>query len=311
MKRIVINFICIVIILTGIFAITNQEKVFNIIARDYLYKHDIKIPDSNDYRRDYDFAYAKKTNNFTPKNKQDIINIIYTTLDNGWSEFSFFCDKDYKSCTKDVTNIFDDSSITSNLNNMVSPYNSYSKLGVSINSFDKVTITVTKLYTDDVIKLLNDKMDEIEKKVITDNMDTRSKITAIHDYIINNTVYDQKRATGILNGNDPDPSSFSHTAFGALYDGSAICGGYSDAMALFLDRYGVKNYKIANNEHIWNGVYLDNNWYHLDLTWDDPVTNTGENILTHQFLLINDDELVKKEVNQHSYDKNVYIEYKK
>jgi transglutaminase/protease-like cytokinesis protein 3 len=79
-------------------------------------------------------------------------------------------------------------------------------------------------------------------------------------------------------------------------------------MAVFLNIIGMKNYKKSNNDHIWNAVYLDNKWYHLDLTWDDPVTNTGKNILIYDFFLISNNELLRKEAAQHSYDTTVYSE---
>ena len=59
-------------------------------------------------------------------------------------------------------------------------------------------------------------------------------------------------------------------------------------MAIFLNSLGVKNYKIATENHIWNAVYIDNNWYHLDLTWDDPVTkDSAVDTLSHKFFMIN------------------------
>ena len=79
-------------------------------------------------------------------------------------------------------------------------------------------------------------------------------------------------------------------------------------MKLFLDRLHIPNYKISSENHIWNLVKLDNEWYHLDLTWDDPVTSTGEDVLEYDYFLITTDELEKLETDQHIFDKNIYTE---
>ena len=93
-----------------------------------------------------------------------------------------------------------------------------------------------------------------------------------------------------------------------VIDGLGLCSSYADAMALFLYEFDLNNYKIASDTHIWNLVYLDKQWLHIDLTWDDPVTNTGENKLDILFLLIYTDRLKELKVEQHDFDKDVYKE---
>ena len=137
-------------------------------------------------------------------------------------------------------------------------------------------------------------------------MSDEEKIKAIHDYIINNTKYDEERANIVKSGTYDTLLHSSNTAYGALFNGKAICGGYTDTMALFLDKLGFKNYKISTNSHIWNVVYINGTWKHLDLTWDDPVTNTGKDILEYNFFLISDEELENKNTSQHNYDKSIY-----
>ena len=79
-------------------------------------------------------------------------------------------------------------------------------------------------------------------------------------------------------------------------------------MALFLNDLQLKNYKIASASHIWNGVYLNNEWLHLDLTWDDPITSDGSNLLEYRFFLIPTDMLKFLEPQQHIYDETIYQE---
>lgn len=67
-----------------------------------------------------------------------------------------------------------------------------------------------------------------------------------------------------------------------------------DSMAVFLGKMGIKNIKISNISHVWNLVYLNGAWFHLDLTWDDPVVNTNENLLLHNYFLITNTDLQRK-----------------
>ena len=66
--------------------------------------------------------------------------------------------------------------------------------------------------------------------------------------------------------------------------------------------------KISTINHIWNAVNINNEWLHLDLTWDDPVTDTNENVLLDDFFLISNNKLVGKNTKQHNYDINIYKE---
>ena len=139
------------------------------------------------------------------------------------------------------------------------------------------------------------------KELIPSDMPTQDKIKTIHDYIINNTKYDK-----LKNDNINDTTYKSNTAYGVLIEGYGICSGYSDTMAIFLNKLDIKNYKISNNTHIWNLVYVNGKWVHLDTTWDDPISEFNENRDT--YFLISYDELKKLDDKTHIFDKNVYQE---
>ena len=116
-----------------------------------------------------------------------------------------------------------------------------------------------------------------------------------------NTKYDKDNKSG-------KSTLSSSGAYGVLFDGVGICSGYADAMSLFLDKLHVKNYRISSDTHVWNLVYVEGSWKHLDLTWDDPITDDGSNILEHEYLLISYDELKKKEDDEHDFDETIYKE---
>ena len=256
----------------------------------------------NDYYRDYSFSYAKNTTNFIPSNKKDIINIYYTIVNSGMTNFTFYCPKEYTNCINDVNDVANDQNTISNINNFVHPYNSFKTLKTEVDATGKIDVEIEKIYDDEMIIILNYKVDEVIQNEIKDNYDIKTKIRKIHDYIINNTTYDKKRS------DEKIVNYHSDNAYGVLVEKYGLCGGYTDAMMLFLEKLKIPNYKISTENHIWNYVKINNEWLHLDLTWDDPITDDGKHLLDDAFFLIDDDELKEKEQEQHAYNADIYAQ---
>ena len=263
----------------------------------------IELGSKNEYYRDYDFLFVQNTKNFEPTNKQDLLNIYYTVLNAGKTKFTFNCPSEYKNCINDVTELAKDQVTLSHINNYVHPYNSFSNISTQTDTLGAVTITTQKSYTETDIKLVNESIKNIEDEIFDNSLSKRDQIKKIHDYIINNSKYDSNRTDNNIIEYKSD------LAYGPLIENYGICGGYSDAMEIFLEDLDIKSYKVSSQAHVWNAVYLDNNWYHLDLTWDDPVTNTGEDLLEEKFFLISTNDLLQLEQTQHNFDKTIYKEF--
>lgn len=306
MKKIISFIVIIILGISLYFAYNNRMIIIQNV--DKLMNEPVALTDKPLYHNDFNFELVKETNDFNVKSRQDFLNIMYTVLNNGMTEFNFYCDPSYKDCLKDFDSISKDSVLLGTINNMVSPFNSYDKISFVISNYGKVKVEVTKLYTDDEIKQINEKIDEIVK-TIDPNLTDREKIEIFHDYIVNNSSYDKENADRITNGESITNSS--HKAIGPLIEGKGLCSGYSDAMKLYLDRLGIPNYKITNENHCWNLVYIDGKWLHLDLTWDDPITSTGDNLLLHKFFLITTDELKNLNVKSHDFNVQYYKETEK
>lgn len=263
------------------------------------------IGSKNDYTKKYDFLYVQESNDYIPYSYGDLLNIFYSVINNGWTDFTFYCPAEYENCVKDVQTISNNDSTLTSVNNFADPLNSFLNIKTSYDDSGEVNVVLKRLYTDEKIKMVNDKVDDVIKNNINSSMSIEDKIKTIHDYIINNTSYDVER-------NDNGISDYdSNTAYGALIQGKAICSGYADAMAIFLRKFNVENYKIASGTHVWNAVKLNNNWFHLDLTWDDPVSSKG-NILDHKYFLVNNEELKSAdgELTDHDFNKAIYLEFK-
>lgn len=299
-----ITFIFLVTLLGTVYFYRNDIGAFYLTHFSTVDKN-VTLDKKNKYYRDYDYNFVKPTNNFNVKTKDEIINVYYTIINSGTDKFTFYCSNEYKNCINDVVSIAENQEILSDINSFVNPFNSFSNIETNYDTLGRVTLKVNKAYTEDDIDAVNKKIDDIIKKEIKDVTDKKEIIKTFHDYVINNTKYDSEKS-------DKNIDKYkSNIAYGPLLQGYGLCGGYTDSMAIFLDRYNIPNFKIISENHIWNAVYLDGDWYHLDLTWDDPVTSDKSDVLEYNFFLITTDELEQLKTNQHVYDKTVFSELTK
>lgn len=298
MKRLIKTAFFILILIT---IYIYRSDIYNFYY-DYLVPIENKISqlENNKYYREYNFNYVSNTQNFVPNNKQDILNIFYTVINSGMNKFTFYCDNKYSTCQEDVSDIANDQNILSNINNFVHPYNSFKSIQTEISSSGEVTIDINQVYDEKMIYLTDYEIEKIIGKEINDKMTNKEKIKKIHNYIINNTKYDKDRSDNKITKYSSD------NAYGVLTENYGVCGGYTDAMMLFLEQFGIKSIRISSENHIWNYVNLDDEWFHLDLTWDDPISSNNKDILDDTYFLINDEELKAFKSEEHYYDVHIY-----
>ena len=231
---------------------------------------------------------------------------MYSFINNGWDEFTFYCPSEYSDCINDVELISNNQVLLSQINDFASPFNSFDEINTLYDETGEITISLNNTYTKEEQNIINEKLDSIISSNINDSMTLEQKLKSLHDYIINTTKYD------IDKNNTGESIYHSSTAYGALIEGFATCNGYADAYALILDRLGVKNYRITSDTHIWNAVYFNDEWLHIDLTWDDPVSESGKDYLEHNYFLVDNDTLEKEDgtLVDHKFPKAVYLEFK-
>lgn len=292
------------IILIGILLIVYgyKEPITNFLIREVIHKTEVNFEYKNEYYLNYKFDYVENVNELKLKNKADLIDLYYTIINSGTGTFEFYCPEEYTNCIKDVIDIANDQDDLSNINGFVHPFNSFDTIETSYDSLGRVKLKIVKTYTDLEIKEINTKIEEIIKEEVKDETDQEKIIKILHDYIINNVKYDKERTDNNI------IRYASNTAYGVLFEGYGICSGYADAMALFLNYYNIPNYKVISENHVWNAVYLDGKWYHLDLTWDDPILNTGEEMLDHTYFLITTEQLKTLDTTQHKFDEKIFTE---
>ena len=304
MKKLLVT-IGLLLIVIGL-VITRKDYLIEVYDTYISHKPKITTLDNkNEYYRENNYLFVQNTDDFSPKNKQELINIYYTIINSGVDTFTFKCNEEYSSCVKDVKDLANDQAQLSDINNYVHPFNGFAHIETEYDSLGRVTVNIVKSYTNEKIDMINKKVDELYPQLVNENDTTYNNIKRVHDYIINNTIYDSNRSdNGIINYE-------SDIAYGPLFQGYAICGGYSDLMELFLIRMGINCYKISSDDHVWNAVYYDGKWLHLDLTWDDPVSSDGRQYLEYNYFLIDTPKLLYLETSQHTFNQNHYLELKK
>lgn len=157
---------------------------------------------------------------------------------------------------------------------------------------------------------INDKYEvdtSVINKIISENinisMSEYEKVRAIHDYIVNTTEYDHYN---LEHDSIPD---IDYTAKGVLEYHIGVCRGYAEAFKLLMDELNIEcdilTGKADNISHAWNVVKIDNEWYQIDCTFDDPISKSDAdlNTLRYDYFLVTNEQMYI----DHIPDSNSYI----
>ena len=121
------------------------------------------------------------------------------------------------------------------------------------------------------------------------------------------TVFDRERTVhdciiAMCSYSDSAANAYKNTIYGVLAGGSAACEGYAKTVKYLLDQLEIPCYVVHGNStppgsrtqgHMWNIVQIDGDFYHLDLTWDDPVLEKGGNLLRYTYFNVTDAQIRK------------------
>jgi hypothetical protein len=135
-----------------------------------------------------------------------------------------------------------------------------------------IPLKVSYYTTMDQETLVDKKVDTILQDLkIHETADTYEKIEKIYRYVCDNVTYDYKNL-------DDESYHLKKTAYAALYNGTAVCQGYTNLIYRLLLEAGIDNRIITGvgynsgtgkyEAHSWNIVKLGDVYYNLDATWD-------------------------------------------
>lgn len=117
--------------------------------------------------------------------------------------------------------------------------------------------------------------------------DEVGKALRLHDYLVRICDYDLAASEA------KDHSHRGHTAYDALVLRKAVCEGYAMAYRHLLNVAGIVSSVAVSAEdfHIWNYVRIYGKWYHVDVTFDDPICLNGisqRDRISHTHFLMSD-----------------------
>ena len=124
----------------------------------------------------------------------------------------------------------------------------------------------TKDEVDDMLLAIEEKTATILENA---NGSNYQKIQYIHNWLIDNVKYD---STYIKENN--------RNIYGTLINGEVVCEGYAKTFKYLMDKLEIPciivsgeavNSEGTSENHMWNYVKINNVWYSVDVTWDDPI----------------------------------------
>lgn len=117
-------------------------------------------------------------------------------------------------------------------------------------------------------------IEQVKNEVVSSlSGSTYDKIKQIHDFLVDNISYDQTISKSNI-----------YNLYGALVNKECVCEGYSKAFKYLASEAGIDcvivvgtgtNSSGATENHSWNYVAINGNWYAVDATWDDPIVQGG------------------------------------
>lgn len=143
---------------------------------------------------------------------------------------------------------------------------------------------------------------EILAACVTEEMTDVQRELALHDWLVQNcfgrydrTVYDPRTPRGREDNQNP---------YGLLVKGYGICLGYATSFQLLMDLAGVECSTVvgaassSSQDHAWNMVKLDGEWYCVDVTWDSSYQTTQNR---HRYFNVTSDYMRQTD-HQWDYD---------
>lgn len=144
-----------------------------------------------------------------------------------------------------------------------------------------------------ILKEIEARTADVIKKARTLTSDYK-RLKLFHDWIVDNTTY---VTTGGSHISEID---------GPVIHGEALCEGYSKTFAYLCQSIGIPCVCVHGHgnggDHMWNMVQLDGKWYHIDVTWDDPITTTGDQLRRYTYFLLSDAQISSNHIMENEFE---------
>ncbi|MGL6174946.1 MAG: transglutaminase domain-containing protein [Cellulosilyticaceae bacterium] len=118
-------------------------------------------------------------------------------------------------------------------------------------------------------QLKKDLLEILSKQISSDMADYEIE-WQIYKYLIEHIQYSAKVVEGEKQIID---TPMTHTMYGAIIEGIAVCDGYAKSLMYMLNLLGIPTELIIGEAdgipHVWNKVEVQENVYYVDVTWGD------------------------------------------
>lgn len=213
-------------------------------------------------------------------NKTELKGIIYSNMKNYKNNFTINYKGDISTLKDDINGIWKEIFEEDHyLYGTVKTYGKYSAGGY-VNDLTIVFTSFTYHTNKTQEEFVNSEVTRVVNQIIEPSMTEFQKVKAINDWVVNNTRYNE------------DTTTSEHAAYTLFNEGEGVCQAYALAALRLLEEEGFEVKYVTGDAggvaHGWNLVKVDGKWYHLDTTWNDPVSKTGEDILSYKYFLISD-----------------------
>ena len=149
-----------------------------------------------------------------------------------------------------------------------------STYNVYINSGNEANYLVEEFNSKQAIDEAIAQIEQVKNQIIQNKTgNTYEDIKMVHDYLVDTISYDSSLSKQNI-----------YNIYGALVNRECVCEGYARAFKYLLDELDIPcvmvigtgtNSQGETENHAWNYVQLNGNWYAVDSTWDDPVVIGG------------------------------------
>lgn len=128
---------------------------------------------------------------------------------------------------------------------------------------------------------------------------------ALHDWMIGWAEYDPGALDHHPSG---EPMPDNDNPYGFLTGKKGICLGYATTFQLLMDLCGIECVTVRGTshagtaDHAWNMVRLEDDWYCVDVTWDDPVSSYDvpvQSALAHRYFNVTSEHMRQ---NDHQWE---------
>jgi len=154
-----------------------------------------------------------------------------------------------------------------------------STYNVYINNGNQNNYLIDEYSSKEQVNLAISKIEAIKDEILRNKTGNRYQdIKMVHDYLVDYVEYD----TSVSKEN-------IYNVYGALVNNVAVCEGYARAFKYLMDYMDIPctlvigkgtNSEGKTENHAWNYVEIDDKWYAIDSTWDDPII-IGSGILSN------------------------------